>query len=276
MRILICTDGSPAAEQTAALATRMNFPPETAFTLLGVSESDGDQVFLTASFERLEAALGGARPGILRKMRYGHASDQIHKEVGESRYDLILLGARGHSRHLVPAKIGSTLSRLIRTVDVPMLVARNVPERINKALICTAAEAASLETVRNAGQLLAQTTAEVGLLHVMSQVALRLDSLSEDLLDTAQSAMQRGTREGRHLEDAIRLLQQSGVTGRIIPLIRHGLVVDEVLNELHEGHYDLLAVGGHYQPGQSRWMGILLEDLAGELTALAPCSVLIA
>jgi nucleotide-binding universal stress UspA family protein len=198
MRILICTDGSPPAEQSASLVTRLNFPPETAFTVLGVSESDGDQVLLTASFERIEAVLGGARPGILRKMRYGHASDQILKEVGESRFDLVVLGARGHSRHLVPAKIGSTLARLIRAIAVPLLVARDVPEKINRALICTAAEAASLETVRNAGMLLAQTATEVSLLHVMSQVALRLDSLSDDLVDTAQSAMQRGTREGRH------------------------------------------------------------------------------
>jgi nucleotide-binding universal stress UspA family protein len=57
--------------------------------------------------------------------------------------------------------------------------------------------------------------------------------------------------------------------------MRHGLVVEQVLAELSRGHYDLLVVGAHHQPGQNRWLEILLDDVADRLLNHAPCSVLV-
>jgi nucleotide-binding universal stress UspA family protein len=156
-----------------------------------------------------------------------------------------------------------------------MLVARHVPSKVDKVLICTGAETPSLETLSVGGKLISQLSGEIVVLHVMSQVALRLDSPADDLVDTAASAIQRGTREGRHLEQAVKLLQQAGVTGEIKTSLRHGLVVDEVLEEIEEGGYHLLIIGGHYHHGRSHWTELLLEDLAGELLQKTPCSVLI-
>lgn len=275
MRVLICTDGSPAAEAAASFVSRLSFPPDTQLTLLGVSETDGDQVHLTKSFDRIEHALDGVRPGIQRKIEYGNAAENIHKETEENSYDLVVLGEQGHLRGFVVRRTGSTVKKLARTLTIPFLVARNVPLRLSKILLCTAGETASLETVRVAGRLVSSVEAEIILLHVMSQVAMSLDSLSEDLLDTAQSAIQRGTREGQHLKHALQLLSQVGVTAPVTPCLRHGLVVDEVLAELEEGQYDLLVIGGHYQHGRSHWEEFLLEDVAGQLIQRAPCSVLI-
>ena len=275
MRVLICTDGSPAAEAAASFVSRLSFPPDTVISLLGVSETDGDQVHLITSFERIERTLDGARPGIQRKTGYGNAAENIQKETEENSYDLVALGERGHQRGFAGWKIGSTVNKLARTLTIPFLVARNVPLRLSKILLCTGAEAPSLETVRVGGRLISTARAEIILLHVMSQVAMRLDSPPDDLLDTAQSAIQRGTREGQHLKQALQLLSQVSVIGAVTPCLRHGLVVDEVLAELEEGQYELLVIGGHYHHGRSHWEEFLLEDVAGQLIHRAPCSVLI-
>ena len=275
MHILICTDGSPAAEAAATFVSRLSFPPDTELTLLGVSETDGDQVHLTSSFERIERTLDGAHTGIQRKIGYGNAAENIQKETEDNIYDLVVLGERGHQRGFVGWKTGSTVNKLARTLTIPFLVARNVPPRLRKILLCTGAEAPSLDTVRVGGRLISTAKAEIILLHVMSQVAMRLDSPPDDLLDTAQSAIQRGTREGQHLKQAVKLFGQVGVTGAVTPCLRHGLVVDEVLAELAEGQYDLLVIGGHYHHGKSHWAEFLLEDIAGQLIHRAPCSVLI-
>jgi nucleotide-binding universal stress UspA family protein len=275
MRVLICTDGSPAAEAAASFVSRLSFPPDTQLILLGVSETDGDQVYLTKSFDRIEHTLDGISLSIQRKIDYGNAAEIIHKETEENRYDLVVLGERGHPRGFVGWKIGSTVNKLARTLTIPFLVARNVPLRLSKILLCTGGETASLETVRVAGRLVSSIETEIILLHVMSQVAMSIDSQSDDLLDTAQSAIQRGTREGQHLKQALQLLSQVVVTAPITPCLRHGLVVDEVLAELEEGNYDLLAIGGHYHHGRSHWEEFLLEDVAGRLIQRAPCSVLI-
>jgi nucleotide-binding universal stress UspA family protein len=171
--------------------------------------------------------------------------------------------------------VGSLTHKLAREATSPLLIARNVPARLHRLLVCTAGEAASFDTLRLSGQLLAHTDTEVGLLHVMSQVALRVDSPPADLHDSAESAIERHTREGQHLQRGRSLLQQMGVRGPVIARLRHGLVVDQVLAEMVEGKYDLLVVGGHYQINLNRWMQILLEDVTSQLLARSPSSVLV-
>lgn len=275
MRILLCSDGSPAAEQSAHLINLLNYPPEAEITVLGVSESDGDQVQLSASFERIRTLLNKQQVSIQQKIRYGHPADQIIREAKETIYDLVMVGTRGHVLGFPGLKIGSTAQKLARLLTTPLMVTRHVPSKIDKVLICTGAETPSLETLTVGGKLITRVQGEIVVLHVMSQVALRLDSPADDLLDTAASAIQRGTREGRHLAQALKLLEQAGVTGEVRPLLRHGLVVDEVLDEIEAGGYNLLIIGGHYHHGRSHWTELLLEDLAGELLQKTPCSVLI-
>jgi nucleotide-binding universal stress UspA family protein len=275
MRVLICTNGSSTAEQAAVLVSRLNYPADTEIILLGVSETDGDQSSLSTSFGRMERTLGGPRPKIKHWIRYGSAVEQILKETRENRYDLVAVGARSTARGLISLRMGSTVHKLVRSLRIPILVARNVPGKLNRTLICTAAEAPSEHTLRTGGALVLAAGGETSLLHVMSQLALRLDSPPEDLLDTARSAIDRQTREGRHLERGMQILQKVGVPPPIHPRLRHGLVVDEVLAEVEEGGYDLLVIGGHYQHGGKRWMDILLEDIAGQLLSKTRCSVLV-
>ena len=104
---------------------------------------------------------------------------------------------------------------------------------------------------------------------------LKPGSIPEELVATAETAIAKNTREGQHLQRAIQQLTQAGISGPIVPRLRHGLVVDEVLAEVREGKYDLMIVGAHYQPGQNRWLGILLDDVTDQLINQAPCSVLI-
>jgi nucleotide-binding universal stress UspA family protein len=275
MKILVCTDGSPAAEKAALLLFRLAFPSGMNYTLLGVSETDGDQIHLTRSFERIEDLFSGTASQVTRQLRYGSPTEQIKKESEEAEYDLIAIGASGKARGISVFRIGTTAHKLARLLTTPLLVARAVPDKIGRVLICTGGETSSLENVKQAGKFLANVKVEINLLHVMSQVAMRLDSPAQDLIDTAETAIERHTREGRHLEQAVGLLRDAGVSGSIHPGLRHGLVVEEVLSELNEGKYDLLVVGGHYHRGKSHWFEILLEDISGQLADQAPCSVLI-
>jgi nucleotide-binding universal stress UspA family protein len=275
MHILICTDGSLAAEQSALLVTRLSFPPGTEYTILGVSETDGDQVALTASFDRIEELLAEANASIQRLMRYGNPVDQIREEAQAGLYDLVAMGYKGHPRGLIGPRIGSTVNKITRFLTTPVCIARQVPDKLEKILICTAAEAPSLETLSAGGRLIAGAQAKIHLLHVMSQVALRLDSPAADLRDTAETAISRGTREGKHLERGLDMLRKAGLTGPILPVLRHGLVVDEVLAEVEQGQYDLLVIGGHFQQGRTHWIEFLLDDVSGQLLKKSPCSVLI-
>ena len=276
MHILICSDDSPAAEQAANLVTLLNFPSEMEVTLLAVSESESDQNKLMTSLNRLKDSLGGARPGINLLIRHGHPAEQILTEASSHVYDLVAVGIGEHHRSLLHLRSDTTLNKLARDLHIPLLLARNVPEHLDSILFCTSAENTSLDTLRLGGKIISYLPARVGLVHVMSQLALRLDSMSEDLMDTAETAMQRQTREGLHLKEGIQTLREAGVSSEILPRLRHGLVLNQVLTEIEDGHYDLLVIGTHFRPGLDRWMEVLLDDVTSQLLTQSPCSVLVA
>jgi len=275
MEILLCSDGSPAAEQAAHMLLCLKYPAETHLTLLGIGESESDRVYLETSINQVEHILARSFTNIRYEICIGPSADQILMHSEQHHYNLIAIGERGHHQGLALLRRSYNINQLTRKLHTPLLVARKVPESIQAILICTGAEAPSVSTIREGGKLIASSGSRVALLHVMSQVALTPDSIRDDLLDTAKSAIQRKTREGLHLLDAIELLKKMGVHSEVKAVLRHGLVVEEVLKEIDENGYDLLVIGAHQTPDENRWLEFLLDDIAGRLMAKCPCSVLV-
>jgi nucleotide-binding universal stress UspA family protein len=151
MEILICTDGSPAAESAALLVARLGVPADSRITLLGVYESDGEQAGLGDSMNRMASSLGPGWPEVKHIIRHGQPVDQILAEAQKHPYDLVAVGSSGHQRGLRRLSLGSTTSKLARKIHTHLLVARTVPVVLDKVLICTSVELLSVETMRRAG-----------------------------------------------------------------------------------------------------------------------------
>ena len=275
MRILLYTDGRPAAEQAASMVSLLNYPSQADVTLLTVAEGENDIPRLSTALDRLEQILGDKVPTMTRVIRRGHPAEQMLAEIAKQSPYLVAIGAEEHHRGLLHLRSDSLTHKLAHQIKSPLLIASAAPENLKKILFCTSAEPTALETLRSGGHLIANVAAEIGLLHVMSQVALRPDSLPDDLLDTAETAIQRGTREGLHLQHGAQTLQSAGVKGEMRYCLRHGLVVDQVLKEIAESKYQLLVIGAHFRPCFNRWMGILLDDVTNQLLAQSLCSVLV-
>ena len=64
--------------------------------------------------------------------------------------------------------------------------------------------------------------------------------------------IERETPEGAHLGALVAVAREHGV--RATPLIRHGLVVEEILAEARERDYDLVVVGAHGGEGIARFL----------------------
>lgn len=275
MRILICTDGSNAAERAAREVILFRFPEETRLVLFYVVEKHTRPQDLNDVFAPIEGALAPHFSTLERKVVSGIPAEQILAETHAHRYNLIVMGDTGISRVLLRRRMGSTARKIIRLVDIPLLLVRRNTDSLKKALICTSGESPSADTLHNGGFLVSYSSAQIGVLHVMSQLALAANSRADDLLDTAQTAMQRKTWEGLHLTWAVDQVQLAGVSAPIIPILRHGLVLDQVAAELREGNYDLLVIGSHHVAGRSRTLEAFLEDVTSDLVSEVPCSVLI-
>jgi nucleotide-binding universal stress UspA family protein len=276
MQILICSDGSPAARQAAAIIAALGLARHSKLTLLGVLESrERTEQALKQSLKETASLLGPQAAAEI-KIASGEPALEILAEAEAGKYDLVSVGAHGH-RGWIRSRLGATTSRLAHELKVPLLIARRVPAELHRILICTAAEQPSMGTIKLGGQIASMARAPVTLLHVMSQVALFPESPADDLEATAAGAIEHGSREGVHLAQALATLRDSNPEGEQPQArLRHGLVVDEILLELENTEYGLLVIGTHYPTGSGRWMDVLLDDITGQLILHAPCSVLIA
>jgi len=273
MNLLICTDGSRDSLQAAAFLRLLQLPPDTAATLLAVGggrRTGKLEASLGAMQQMLEAQ--GFHPG--RLIRRGPLSREILEAAEQGGHDLVLIGAPPR-QGLLRSRLTASACELSDRLMAPLLIARRVPERPGRMLLCTSAERPAQETLRRGGALLRLLPAAATLVHVMSQVALDPDSPLEDLRLSAEQAMAKRTREGAHLAEAMGWLREAGLTGEITPRLRHGLVVEEILQELEEEEYALLVLGAHSPAGRGRLLEALLDDITDQLIVKSPCSVLV-
>jgi nucleotide-binding universal stress UspA family protein len=264
VEILICTDGSKPSIQAADYISKFGFPGPTQVTILGVSEGSGDVEKLNASMDIIENGLR-ANYLITRKMRTGSPIDEILAEAIENSFDLVIVGGGGSQLGLLHPQVGSTTAKLARKLHTHFLVVRNIPKKLEKVLFCAGADAPSSETMSLGGSWIQRTNAQIGLLHV---IPLTNESSTTKSVGKKQN-------QDQLIEQSSQQLRNAGVKSKIVPIIRQGLVVDEVLKEISEGNYELLVVGSHYQPGQDLWQGTLFDDITDQLINRSNSTILI-
>lgn len=261
MRILLCTDGSPHGQEAlrygASLAQHSGQPA----TLLGVLEHPSERAALQQALDQGKEWLAGApEPRIL--VREGHPGEEILDEAALGKYDLVVVGARGR-RGITRLLMGSTAERIARHAKLPVLIVRGEHEAVRRILLCTAGGAPGLRVVEFGGEVARMAGAEAIVLHVMSQLPALATTSADTLADleaTAEDLMAHEAREGKHLQEALKILEGLEVPARA--LVRHGLVVDEVGDEACAGAYDLVVVGAHSASGLMR---LLLKDVGHEI-----------
>jgi nucleotide-binding universal stress UspA family protein len=271
MRILLCTDGSPAAAKAVHFGLHIARNSDEPIELLGVVEQRDEVGGLRAGLEALKADLqaSGTLCGI--KIRRGQAAEQILDEAEKWSAELIVVGQLGR-RGLTRFLMGSTATRIVQYAPCSVLLVNDRRSDLNKILVCTAGGDPGLRDVAMAGHVAQHAHAAVTVLHVMSQVPLSGEAYLPDLAANADDLIARHTREGRHLEAALSNLRERAPELGRTAKVRHGFVVDEILAELREGDYDLLVVGAHVARGLNRW---LLDDVTAHLIEESTTPVLV-
>jgi nucleotide-binding universal stress UspA family protein len=290
MRILLCTGGSPHGQAALRLGASLAQGSPEAATLFGVVERPVDRPLVERALEEGREWLAGApEPGI--QTREGHASQEILAEAAREPYDLLVVGTRGR-RGVTRFLLGSTAERIVRQATVPVLLVQGERDSVERMLICTAAGEPALASVEFGGRVAKLAGAQVTVLHVMSQVlatpvvphagALQVMPQTPappdepggqfaDLKASAEQLIKDGAPEGMHLEEALGILAELSVPAEA--RVRHGLVIDEILAEIHEGDHDMVVVGSQQTRG---WARFLLNDLGQQIIDCTDRPVLVA
>lgn len=261
MRVLVFVDELPTAGQALAFADLLaqRFPVE--LTLLTTEEAGG-----MALLE--QAAVQLTAPVTMRLTRAGSSEEAIAAEAKEGAYDLIVVapaGRRGLSRLLH----GSRVANVVKSVAISVLIARQMAGMPRRILVGVTGSAHSEVDVRVAAHLAQAFSAEVTVLHVVSQVPLIFTGLAQ-MRYNLERFLAMDAPVAQQLKRAREVLEASGIPNRIE--LREGLVRDEIIDEVIEGRHDLLVVGAHVGEGMA---GLLLDDIADHLVRQCPISTFV-
>ena len=270
MKILICSDGMPASENAIELGALLAGPLKAQITLLGIAEKSSDERPLRDTLEKQAQTLRtrNARPDMV--VRAGDPVRQIFDQTSNTSYDLVLVGARwtGATGHYWRSE---KTYEVIKTIQPPVLVAIGERKQLKRFLVCTGGKEFIEQAVQFTGEIAAALGASVTLLHVMAEppaIYINLVRLEENVDQLLESKSELGTNLRRQRRE----LQRLGVSAEV--RLRHGIVIDQVFDEVRTGDYDLIVTG------TSQARGLLGHYIMGDLTRSilnrADCPILVA
>ena len=270
MKILICSDGMPAAESAIQLGGLLAGPLQAETTILGIAEKSGDERPLREALEKQAQSLRAQKFGLEISMHAGEAVRQILDQTSKTSYDLVVIGARwtGATGHYWRSE---KTYEVIKAIEPPVLVAIGECKQLKRFLVCTGGKEFIEQAIQLTGKLAAALGASVTLLNVMAEppaIYADLVQLEEDVSRLLESKSELGT----NLQRQKRELERLGVSAEV--RLRHGIVIDQVFEEARDGDYDLIVTG------TSQARGLLRHYIMGDLTRSilnhANCPVLVA
>src|SRR6266702_680094 len=94
MKILICSDGMPAAERAVELGGLLAGPLNAETTLLGIAEKSRDERPMREAIEKQAQSLRARAVALEIIVHAGEPVRQILDQTSKTNYDLVVIGAR--------------------------------------------------------------------------------------------------------------------------------------------------------------------------------------
>ena len=271
MRTLIIVNDSPHTEGVLQCSAQILAKSNAESTIMVVVPNNQPEELQQAETILRQAYDQIGISTLQKKIRIGSLVKEILTETKETDYELLILGCLTYPRSdCLNAK--SPFAQIVEGVPNSTLIVRGLLPRIQRILLCDSGSS-SAQSIKNFTAQLADLIdgqEQITILHVMSQISAGPGIQGEELRSDAEELISAQSLEGNLLERDIEELKQSGV--HPAPMIRHGLVVDEILEEAQSGEYDLVIIGAHMPVG---WQKFLLDNLARKLVTQIDRSILI-
>jgi nucleotide-binding universal stress UspA family protein len=256
MKILICSDGTQSAETATHLAGLLAGPLKAETTLLGIAETSGEEPPLRDALNTQAQSLRqrGVSPEVV--VQSGEPVWQIAQQTSNTKYDLVVIGARWTGAVGDYWRSKKTYE-VIKTIQPPVLVAIGERNELRRFVLCTGGKEFTEQAVQFTGRLAAAIGASVTLLHVMAEPPAMYADLVR-MEENVQQLLQSKSELGTNLRRQKRELDRLGVSAEVH--LRHGIVIDQLFEEVRDGNYDLIV------SGTSQARGLLRHYIMGDLT----------
>lgn len=205
---------------------------------------------------------------IMLRALHGDAHTAILTMANERAYDLVIFG-RFHQA--LTRRLPGVHSRtLAQRLEPSVLRVHGLTRPIRQILFASGGNHQTVGNVRLVAAVAAAMDATVTVLHVLSQQSLLFERPADPQAGVAEF-LAGDMPESIILRKTAEMLQSYPVQTEM--KVRSGPILNEILDEIHCGHYELLVIGAHRVA--SVLDRILLEDITGDLLDLCPIPVLV-
>ena len=261
MNILIAIHDASTADAVLRCATQFAPCSDGSCFVLAVIQNPKRPWPADEFIQRAHDLLG--LPDLAIHKRSGEPVREILAELKLLHYDVLVIG-EGQIAHGYIQRQPERLShKLAERSPCAVLVVRDPLRPFKRILMCdSGAENSVLRRFTLQVAELLEGEEEITVLHVMSQISAGPGVPGHQLRANVQELIDEDAPEGRLLAQDLRLLSRHGI--HPTAKVRHGLVVDEIIDEARAGDYDLVVIGAHHEQG---WQRFLLDDLAHKILA---------
>lgn len=272
MRVLLATRGSEHSADAVKFLRELMQVVDIQLTVLTVLKRRENAAAADVVFHDVARLLNTAVTGMKLRLRRGDVASEIVEEVQEGHHDLLVMGER-ETHSLATRILGSVTRHVLLHIPCPVVIAKGEVTPLQRILLCDAGFLKPTLLERLADQLpdLLHADAFVTVLHVMSQISAGPGVEGKQLRAEADELIEAHAPEGEVLERDLRFLARQS-DFHPYPKVRHGFVVDEIVDEANSGDYDLVVIGAHQY---GRWDKLLLDNLARQIVEQSPRPVLL-
>ena len=258
MKLLMATGGSAHSEAALLFGIQIARSSDEPPTVVTVIRREEERPHGQAVLARASEILNSASLDTHTVIRVGTPSEEIVREAYEGAYDLVIVGERQY-HGFFKRVLGSTAVHVVEHAPCPVIVAKGKIDPVRRILLCDSGGIQPTLLGRFTAQLaeLIEGDEQVVVLHVMSQITAGLDVDDEQLEANAADLIRLHAPEGEILERDVEVLTQPHIHPEA--KVRHGPVIEEILDEACSGDYDLVVIGAHCGQG---WQKVLLADIA--------------
>jgi len=272
MRVLIAITSLPYCDSVLQLGAEIAKLTEQMPTLLTVIRHESQRATVAGTIASAYDRLRGSAPELRTEVRVGSPSKEILQEIESGEYDLVIVGnleCRGLVAWFV---MDATVDRVVHHAPCPVMIAKGRIRPIRHILLCdSGAQCPSLlGRFASRMRMLVRQDVDVTVLHVMSQMSAGPGVKGTQLRADAEELIREHAPEGELLQQDMDMLRQIHVDSH--PKVRHGLVVEEIVEEANSSDYDLVVIGGRRPAG---WQRILLDDLGDQIISQVNLPVLV-
>jgi nucleotide-binding universal stress UspA family protein len=201
------------------------------------------------------------------EIRNGEAEQVISERAKQGDFITVVspLGRSRFRRWLT----GRSFHVLMEQIKGPVLYVPEVRLPLKRLLISVGGLGYEVTAENLAFQVATSTRADVTILYVIPPTDLDYPT-TRDVREHVKNLQDTDTLLGRSLKKALDAAEAAGLNARLIT--RQGHIVEEILDEVREGNYDMVCMGSHYSAHALRQL--YMPNITAEVAESANCPML--